>query len=172
MKRRWDYSSARPTRARRDWSRPTTMDRGAPERIDRERFRVAGKIEFKISRRALSAKSQLFWSQPIRIRSPALARTLTFASARTASRATKALACLPRCALFKRTFRSVSPEEIFRMVTVNPARALRYENALGQIRPGFGADLIAVPCSGSTDIFEQIIAFDAPVSWSMVNGNM
>ena len=59
-------------RARR--SRPTTLDRGAPERIDRERFRVAGKIELKISRRALSAKSQLFWSQPIRVRSLALAR--------------------------------------------------------------------------------------------------
>jgi len=58
-----------------------------------------------------------------------------------------------------------------KMVTVNPARALRYENALGQIRPGFGADLIAVPCCASTDIFEQIIAFDAPVSWSMVNEN-
>ena len=73
---------------------------------------------------------------------------------------------------FQKNFPQVSPEEIFRMVTVNPARALRQENALGQIRPGFGADLIAVPCSGSTDIFEQIIAFDAPVSWSMVNGNM
>ena len=72
---------------------------------------------------------------------------------------------------FQKEFRSVSPEEIFRMVTVNPARALRYENLLGQIRPGFGADLIAVPCSGSTDIFEQIINFDAPVSWSMLNGN-
>ena len=58
------------------------------------------------------------------------------------------------------------------MVTVNPARALRYENALGQIRPGFEADLIAVPCSGSTDIFEQIIAFGATVPWVMVNGNM
>ena len=72
---------------------------------------------------------------------------------------------------FQKNFPRVSPEEIFRMVTVNPARALRYENVLGQIRPGFGADLIAVPCSGSTDIFEQIIACDAPVSWSMVNGN-
>ena len=65
---------------------------------------------------------------------------------------------------FQKNFPRVSPEEIFRMVTVNPARALRYENALGQIRPGFGADLIAVPCSGSTDIFEQIIAFDAPLA--------
>ena len=72
---------------------------------------------------------------------------------------------------FQKEFPSVSAEEIFQMVTVNPARALRCENALGQIRPGFGADLIAVPCSGSTDIFEQILAFYAPVSWSMVNGN-
>ena len=72
---------------------------------------------------------------------------------------------------FRKNFPQVSPGEILEMVTVNPARALRYENALGQIRPGFGADLIAVPCSTSTDIFEQILAFDAPVSWSMVNGN-
>ena len=72
---------------------------------------------------------------------------------------------------FQKEFSSVSAEEIFQMVTVNPARALRYENSLGQIRPGFRADLIAVPCSTSTDIFEQIIACDAPVSWSMVNGN-
>jgi cytosine/adenosine deaminase-related metal-dependent hydrolase len=72
---------------------------------------------------------------------------------------------------FQKNFPQVSPEEIFRTVTVNPARALRQENALGQIRPGFGADLIAVPCSTSTDIFEQILAFDAPVSWAMVNGN-
>jgi aminodeoxyfutalosine deaminase len=72
---------------------------------------------------------------------------------------------------FQKEFPSVSAEEIFQMVTVNPARALRCENALGQIRPGFGADLVAVPCTGSTDIFEQILAFYAPVSWSMVNGN-
>jgi hypothetical protein len=30
--------------------------------------------------------------------------------------------------------------------------------------------LIAVPSSGSIDVLEQIIACDAPVSWSMVNG--
>ena len=66
---------------------------------------------------------------------------------------------------FQKEFPSVSAEEIFQMATVNPARALRYENALGQIRPGFGADLIAVPCSTSTDIFEQILAFNNPVDW-------
>ena len=64
---------------------------------------------------------------------------------------------------FQKECSSVSAEEIFQMVTVNPARALRYENALGQIRPGFGADLITVPCSTSTDIFEQILAFKNPV---------
>jgi aminodeoxyfutalosine deaminase len=73
---------------------------------------------------------------------------------------------------FQKEFPSVSAQEIFQMVTVNPARALRHENALGQIRPGFGADLIAVPCSTSTDVFEQILAFDGAVNWSMVNGQV
>jgi cytosine/adenosine deaminase-related metal-dependent hydrolase len=71
---------------------------------------------------------------------------------------------------FQKNFPNISPNEILRLATVNPARALRYENALGQIRPGFRADLIALPSSGSTDVFEQIIACDAPVSWSMMNG--
>jgi aminodeoxyfutalosine deaminase len=71
---------------------------------------------------------------------------------------------------FQKTFPSVSPEEIFLMITVNPARALRQENELGGIRPGSKADLIAVPCSGSADVFEQIIAFEGPVSWAMVTG--
>src|SRR5258708_3435581 len=71
---------------------------------------------------------------------------------------------------FQKEFPSVSVEEIFQMVTVDPARALRCENPLGQIRPGFGADLIAVPCSTSTDIFEQIIAFGGRVPWVMVSG--
>src|SRR6185369_4221623 len=73
---------------------------------------------------------------------------------------------------FRKEFPNVSAEEIFQMVTVNPARALRQENALGQIRSGFRADLIAIPCSASTDIFDQILAFDAPVSWSMINGQV
>ncbi|MEP6585181.1 MAG: amidohydrolase family protein [Candidatus Udaeobacter sp.] len=72
---------------------------------------------------------------------------------------------------FQKEFPSVSAEEIFQMVTVNPARALRYENALGQIRPGFGADLIAVPCSTSTDIFEQILAFKDPVDWVLAGND-
>ena len=64
---------------------------------------------------------------------------------------------------FQKDFPRVSPEEILQMATVNPARALRCENVLGQIRAGFGADLVAVPCPTSTDIFEQILAFDGAV---------
>jgi len=72
---------------------------------------------------------------------------------------------------FQKEFPSVSAEEILQMTTVNPARALRYENALGQIRSGFGADLIAVPCSGSTNVFEQIIAFENPVDWVLAGND-
>jgi imidazolonepropionase-like amidohydrolase len=58
------------------------------------------------------------------------------------------------------------------MGTINPARALRQETALGKIRPGFAADLIALPWRGSTPAFEEIIAFDRPVSWSMTDGQI
>ena len=73
---------------------------------------------------------------------------------------------------FQKNFPGVSPEEILRMVTVNPARALRQEDGVGRIRPGFEADLVAVPCSDSADVFEQIIAFDDSIHWIMVNGNV
>jgi imidazolonepropionase-like amidohydrolase len=56
------------------------------------------------------------------------------------------------------------------MVTLNPARALRQENSLGKVRRGFIADLIAIPCGRSTNVFEEIIGFDEPVNWSMING--
>jgi imidazolonepropionase-like amidohydrolase len=56
------------------------------------------------------------------------------------------------------------------MVTVNPARALRQENALGQIRRGCRADLICIPCSGTGDVFEEIIAFKRPFDWILLNG--
>ncbi len=74
---------------------------------------------------------------------------------------------------FQKNFPQVSPEEIFQMVTVNPARALRHENCrsakyspvLEPISSRFPAPLQRISSSKS-------IAFDAPVSWSMVNGNM
>ena len=66
---------------------------------------------------------------------------------------------------FQKRLPGVSADQIFQMVTVNPARALRIENALGQIRAGFKADLISIPSSGPTDIFEQIIAYENHVNW-------
>ncbi len=83
---------------------------------------------------------------------------------------------------FLKEFPNISPEEVLRMVTANPACALREENALGRIRSGFVADLIAVPCARhgesvqrrtrSSSVFEEIVAFDQPVGWSMIEGAM
>jgi len=71
---------------------------------------------------------------------------------------------------FQRSQPAISPDKILKMVTLNPAMALRQENALGRIRPGFRADLIGIPCTGSANFFEEILAFDRPVDWMMVNG--
>jgi len=73
---------------------------------------------------------------------------------------------------FQKTFPSVSPEEILKMVTVNSAMALHQENMLGRIRPGFCADLIAVQCSEDENAFEEILGFDGSIDWIMVNGTM
>jgi len=74
---------------------------------------------------------------------------------------------------FQKEFPGVSPEEILKMVTVNPATALRQQDMIGRIRPGFCADLIAVPCGGERDSpFEQIVEFDGSIDWVMVNGKM
>ena len=71
---------------------------------------------------------------------------------------------------FQRSDPEISPEKIFEMVTVNPASALRQQNTLGRIRPGFRADLIAVPCREGRDLFGEIAAFDGEVDWITVNG--
>jgi aminodeoxyfutalosine deaminase len=83
---------------------------------------------------------------------------------------------------FQKKFPSVSAQEIVKMVTTSPARALRQENSLGKIRSGFVADLIAIPIARdsesvpgrtrSTSAFEEIIGFDRPVGWSMIDGQV
>ncbi len=76
---------------------------------------------------------------------------------------------------FQRNEPGLSPDKIFEMVTVNPALALdqsRHGGTLGRIRPGFQADLVSVPCSGGANLFEEIVAFDGPIDWMMVNGRM
>jgi aminodeoxyfutalosine deaminase len=71
---------------------------------------------------------------------------------------------------FQNEFADVSPEETLQMATVNPARALRQENALGKICRGGYADLVAVPFSGGK-VFREIIAFEG-VPWVMAHGEI
>jgi cytosine/adenosine deaminase-related metal-dependent hydrolase len=71
---------------------------------------------------------------------------------------------------FQRSEPERSSEKIFEMVTVNPASALGQQNTLGRIRPGFRADLIAIPCREGRDLFGEIVAFDGEVDWIMANG--
>jgi len=71
---------------------------------------------------------------------------------------------------FREKFPDVPAEEVLSMVTTNAASALGQESAIGKIAAGFVADLIALPCSDSGKVFEEIIAFDQPVNWSMVRG--
>jgi aminodeoxyfutalosine deaminase len=71
---------------------------------------------------------------------------------------------------FQRSESGISPDEILNMVTANPAMTFHQQNTLGRIRPGFRADLIAIPCSGGRDVFDEIIAFKEPVDWMLLDG--
>ena len=73
---------------------------------------------------------------------------------------------------FRRSEPGISPNKILEMVTVNPATALHQENALGRIRRGLRADLLAVRCNERDTPFEQILEFDGSVDWIMVNGKL
>jgi len=73
---------------------------------------------------------------------------------------------------FRRGEAAVSPKEALEMVTVNGGRALGRPQILGRIRANYFADLIAIPCRGITDVFEEIVAFDGPVDWMTVNGRI
>jgi cytosine/adenosine deaminase-related metal-dependent hydrolase len=65
------------------------------------------------------------------------------------------------------------PEEVLRMVTTNPARALRRRGQLGKIVPGALADLIALPAPGTLGgVYEDIVNHGEPVSWMMIDGQI
>lgn len=67
----------------------------------------------------------------------------------------------------------LSAREVLEMITVNAADALGQGNKIGQIRPGFHADLIAIPGDGSSErVFESIVTFEQSVAWMMVNGEV
>jgi len=73
---------------------------------------------------------------------------------------------------FQRSEPGISPDEILKMATVNPAMALHREKMIGRIRPGFCADFMAIPCGRDADLFEEIVAFEGQVDWVMVNGEL
>jgi aminodeoxyfutalosine deaminase len=73
---------------------------------------------------------------------------------------------------FQRSEPGISPDEILKMVTVNPAMALHREKMIGRIRPGFCVDLIAIPCGQGGDLFGEIVGFEGQLDWVMVNGKL
>ena len=72
--------------------------------------------------------------------------------------------------VFLKEFPNVSAEDILRMVTVNPARALGQTNALGKIAAGFLADFIAIPGKSAPSIFDEVLGFTGAVNWVMQGG--
>ncbi len=74
--------------------------------------------------------------------------------------------------VFQRSEPGISPDEILKMVTINPAMALHQEKMIGRIRPGFCADLIAIPCGRGPNLFEEIVGFEGQVDSVMVNGEL
>ena len=74
---------------------------------------------------------------------------------------------------FQRSEPGISPDKVLEMATVNAGVSLdqsRHGGKLGRIRAGFQADLIAVPCNETDNLFEQILAFDGPVDWMLLDG--
>ncbi len=67
----------------------------------------------------------------------------------------------------------VSSEQILRMTTVNGARALHQENALGKISAGYFADLIALPsATAGSDVFAHVVSWADFVPWMMLAGRV
>ena len=68
---------------------------------------------------------------------------------------------------------SLSARDRIAMATLHAAAALRRDEALGRIRSGFLADLIAVPCSKhGGDVYQQVVQFEQKVPWSMIDGTV
>ena len=72
--------------------------------------------------------------------------------------------------LFAEVHPDVAPADILELVTINPARALGQADRVGQIRPGFYADLIAIQSTGDGDPFEQIVRHSGEPDWMTVAG--
>ena len=66
-----------------------------------------------------------------------------------------------------------SPTKILRWATENGAQALQRGHELGNLRPGYLADLIAIPYSGSpTKADESVVHHFGKIAFSMINGQV
>jgi cytosine/adenosine deaminase-related metal-dependent hydrolase len=73
----------------------------------------------------------------------------------------------------RKNYPLLNPKELLEMTTVCPARALRREDSLGKIAPGFLADAISLPFYGKPDeAYEAILENREPIEWMMVNGQL
>ncbi len=66
---------------------------------------------------------------------------------------------------------TLSPRELLETVTVNAAAALAQHDTPGRIRPGFTADLIAVPWHDhASSMLDGVISYDEKIPWVIVDG--
>jgi aminodeoxyfutalosine deaminase len=83
------------------------------------------------------------------------------------------LSLLGELRLLKKYEPQLSAEALLQCVTHSPARALRREGALGVLKAGALADLIAVPVSGTLDdVHDQIVEHDRSIPWMMIDGKI
>ena len=73
---------------------------------------------------------------------------------------------------FHQKFPALRLEEILEMVTVNSARALGRDHELGKISANFLADMIAIPFSEPTAVYQTILNFVGKVPWIMLHGKI
>ncbi len=83
----------------------------------------------------------------------------------------QSLSLFDEMACFAKNNPGWSPAEIFRLVTVNAAHALGQGDSLGQLAPGFQADLVAIPCEEMPkDPYEALLNHTGQVLQSWIGG--
>jgi cytosine/adenosine deaminase-related metal-dependent hydrolase len=67
--------------------------------------------------------------------------------------------------------KSISPQQILQMATINGACALGMAGQVGEISENTSADLITIPFDGKiTDAFDAVLTHTGNVSASMIDG--
>lgn len=65
----------------------------------------------------------------------------------------------------------IPPEQILRMVTINPAKALKMNEKIGRLAPGAYADLIAIKYNGKIeDAYAAVVNHNSKVDLSIIAG--